>query len=223
MRPFTVRRGLCATLRRDDVDTDQIIPKQFLKRTDKDSYGEACFFDWRYASTGASNPDFELNQARFMGASILITGQNFGCGSSREHAAWALLGYGFLAVVAPSFGDIFQTNALQNGLLPVSLAAAEVDKLMRRAESADGLELSIDLERQAISDARGDVATFEIETFWRQCLLEGLDPISMAETKDVLVTAYEQKRSKLLPNTACLQVAGGPPVAPQGVWPEDGH
>jgi 3-isopropylmalate/(R)-2-methylmalate dehydratase small subunit len=205
LQPFTIHRGLCATLSRDDVDTDQIIPKQFLKRTDKDSYGQACFFDWRYDQAGTLNPDFELNHARFRGASILITGQNFGCGSSREHAAWALLNYGFRAVIAPSFADIFKTNALQNGLLPVSLPAIQVKRLRDRAQSADGCELSIDLVRQVISDATAEVVPFEIDEFWRQCLLQGMDPISMAEGRDPEITAYERQRSQLLPTTAFLK------------------
>ncbi len=190
MRPFTVHRGLCATLDRDDVDTDQIIPKQFLKRTSKDGYGDACFFDWRYDAAGRPNLEFELNQPSYAGASILITGQNFGCGSSREHAAWALLGYGLRAVIAPSFADIFSTNALQNGLLPVSLAAAEVRVLTERARGGDGWHVQIDLATQSVTDALGPVATFEIEAFWKECLLEGLDPISMAERRDPEISNY---------------------------------
>jgi 3-isopropylmalate/(R)-2-methylmalate dehydratase small subunit len=204
LQPFTVHQGLCATLVRDDVDTDQIIPKQFLKRTDKDGYGEACFFDWRYDSGGNPDPSFELNQPRYAGASILVTGQNFGCGSSREHAAWALLGYGLRAVIAPSFADIFRTNALQNGLLPVTLTLAEVRLLTERAQTDEGWQVTIDLTRQSVTDALGHVATFEIEDFWKECLLEGLDPIAMAEKRDPEISAYEQGRSALLPTTSYL-------------------
>jgi 3-isopropylmalate/(R)-2-methylmalate dehydratase small subunit len=204
MQPFTVHQGLCATLERDDVDTDQIIPKQFLKRTNKHGYGDACFFDWRYDELGKPNPAFELNQPRYAGASILITGRNFGCGSSREHAAWALLGYGLRAVIAPSFADIFRTNALQNGLLPVTLSTAEVRLLTERARQDAGWQVEIDLSSQSVTDRLGRVATFEIEDFWRECLLEGLDPISMAERRDAEITAYEQGRSELLPTTSFL-------------------
>ncbi len=204
MQPFTVHNGLCATLSRNDVDTDQIVPKQFLKRTDKDSYGEACFFAWRYDDEMHPKPDFELNSPRYAGASVLVTGQNFGCGSSREHAAWALLGYGFRVVVAPTFADIFRTNALQNGLLPVALTAEEVELLSRRARSEDGYRVKVDLQTQSVSDSHGHVADFEMEEFWRECLLEGLDPISMAVKREAEISAYERRRSPLLPRTTAI-------------------
>ncbi len=209
MQPFTVHDGLCATLSRSDVDTDQIIPKQFLKRTDKDSYGDACFFTWRYDEEMHPRPDFELNDPRYSGASVLVTGDNFGCGSSREHAAWALLGYGFRVVVAPTFADIFRTNALQNGLLPVALTVEEVELLSRRARSEDGYRVRVDLEAQSVSDSHGLVARFEMEEFWRECLLEGLDPISMALKREPEIAAYERRRSPLLPTTTGL---AGPPL-----------
>jgi len=202
MEAFKVHQGLCATLSRDDVDTDQIIPKQFLKRTEKDGYGESCFFAWRYDEVGAPRDDFELNDLAYRGASILITGQNFGCGSSREHAAWALLGYGVRAVIAPSFADIFATNAYQNGLLPVALPAAAVARVRDRTRQRDGYQITVDLATQEVRDETGVVATFQIEDFWRECLLDGLDPIATAIKRSAEIASHEQHRSPLLPVTS---------------------
>ncbi len=202
MEAFKLHHGLCATLSRDDVDTDQIIPKQFLKRTERDGYGDSCFFAWRYDEAGAPRGDFELNASAYREASILITGQNFGCGSSREHAAWALLGYGFRAVIAPSFADIFATNAYQNGLLPVTLPASVVSRLGDRTRQGDGYELTIDLQAAEVRDESGRIAGFEIEEFWRECLLDGLDPIATAMKRSADITAHEQRRSPLFPVTS---------------------
>jgi 3-isopropylmalate/(R)-2-methylmalate dehydratase small subunit len=204
LEAFTVHRGLCATLSRNDVDTDQIIPKQFLKRTTRDGYGEACFFDWRYNSSGQPRPDFELNDLAYSGASVLITGRNFGCGSSREHAAWALLGYGIRAVIAPSFGDIFTVNAFQNGLLPVLLPAPKAEQLRERVSRRDGYHLTVDLRDQRVFDGEGLSSNFELEGFWKDCLLSGLDPIGMALSHSDAIAAFESTRSPLLPVTSGL-------------------
>ncbi len=193
--------GLAATLSRDDVDTDQIIPKQFLKSTGRAGYGAACFFDWRYDAEGRDRPDFELNDPAYRGAEILLAGRNFGCGSSREHAVWALAQMGFRVVVAPSFADIFCTNALQNGLLPVALAESDCADLQLRARRRDGYRLIVDLPAQEVRDREGRRAQFQLDPFWRECLLAGLDPLGMALREEAAIAAFEQARSPLLPNT----------------------
>ncbi|MGC1185125.1 MAG: 3-isopropylmalate dehydratase small subunit [Candidatus Dormiibacterota bacterium] len=200
MNAFTVHQGLCATLSRDDIDTDQIIPKQFLKRTDRTDYGDAAFFAWRYDDRGDLRPDFELNQPSYQGATILVGGRNFGCGSSREHAVWALAGMGFAVVIAPSFADIFTANCLQNGLLPVSLEVATVSRLRARA-SGGGYHLTVDLQSQEVRDDDGLVATFVIDPFWRGCLLSGRDPIAMALSESDAISAFESRRPEWLPRT----------------------
>ncbi|MGH7608349.1 MAG: 3-isopropylmalate dehydratase small subunit [Candidatus Dormibacteria bacterium] len=201
MRPLTVHRGLCARLARDDVDTDQIVPKQFLKRTGRSGYADACFFTWRLATDGSLRGDFELNDSAYAGASILVTGRNFGCGSSREHAVWALLDSGFRVVVASSFADIFRGNALQNGLLPVALSENEVGELMARVGRRDGYQLEVDLERLQVRDHEGRRFTFAVSPFWRDLLLSGQDPIDQAVAESAAIGAYEQARSPLLPTT----------------------
>jgi 3-isopropylmalate/(R)-2-methylmalate dehydratase small subunit len=201
MDAFTVHEGLCASLNRDDVDTDQIVPKQFLKRTDRDDYGDACFFSWRYDDVGQPRPEFELNNIAYWDASILITGRNFGCGSSREHAVWALLGYGFRAVIAPSFADIFMVNSVQNGLLPVQLPADVVTRLRARAAERVGYRLVVDLSNQRVSDVDGPIADFAIDPFWRDCLLSGRDPIALALSQEEAIAAYEVARPAWRPLT----------------------
>src|SRR5215208_1626413 len=162
MQPFTSHRGRVAALQRDNVDTDQIIPKQFLKRIERTGFGPFLFYDWRYHPGGRENPDFELNRAESRGATVLLTGSNFGCGSSREHAPWALTDYGFRAIIAPSFADIFYGNCCQNGLLPVVLSAAIVGELFDRARSVGGLELIVDLHSQTVRDDGDLQVRFEI-------------------------------------------------------------
>ncbi|HVC39895.1 MAG TPA: 3-isopropylmalate dehydratase small subunit [Candidatus Dormibacteraeota bacterium] len=201
MEAFTTHEGLCATLSRDDVDTDQIIPKQFLKRTDRGDYGDAGFFAWRYDDAGHPRPDFELNDPVFQGASILITGRNFGCGSSREHAVWALLGMGFRAVIAPSFADIFTVNSLQNGLLPVELPALLVAQLSARAKSPGGHRLTVDLPAQQVRDGSGLSADFVVDPFWKKCLLSGRDPIAMALSQEEAIAEFEGSRPDWRPVT----------------------
>jgi 3-isopropylmalate/(R)-2-methylmalate dehydratase small subunit len=197
MQSFTVHTGIVAVLQRDNVDTDQIIPKQFLKRIERTGYGDALFFDWRYDRHGASDPAFPLNAPQYGGASILLAGRNFGCGSSREHAVWALRDYGFRAVIAPSFADIFANNCLKNGVLTVVLRPAEVAQLMAR-DAAGLYRLKIDLEQCQVSahdDFKdGFKAPFAVDAFTRTCLLEGLDEIGMTLKHGPEIAAYERKR-----------------------------
>src|SRR5437899_3375674 len=170
MRPFRVHKGKVAPLERANVDTDQIIPKQFLNRIERTGFGEFLFYDWRYLPNGEPKRSFPLNEPRYQGASILVTGTNFGCGSSREHAPWALGDYGFRAIIAPSFADIFANNCMKNGLLAVVLAEPEVSELTRRARQLEKYELKVDLERCAVSDDYGFRAEFSIDDFARSCL-----------------------------------------------------
>ena len=195
MKAFTVHTGRVATLPRVNVDTDQIIPKQFLKRVERTGFGEFLFFDWRYRPDGSPDPDFELNRPAAQGASVLVAGPNFGCGSSREHAPWALAEYGFRAIVAPSFADIFYNNCCQNGLLPVRLAESEIADVLRRAEAArDGYELTIDLEQQRVTDRAGFEATFAIDPYRRDMLLQGLDEIGRTLLEEPRIAAFERRR-----------------------------
>jgi len=194
MQPFTTHTGVVATMDHANVDTDQIIPKQFLKRVERTGYGEYLFWDWRALADGTPVPDFVLNQEPFTQASILVTRDNFGCGSSREHAAWALRDYGFRAVLAPSFADIFRENADQNGIAALELPAADIKSLLSRAEIEAPLELTVDLAAGTVSDADGVVARFEIDDFRRKCLLEGLDRIGLTLQNLDDIDAYELKR-----------------------------
>jgi 3-isopropylmalate/(R)-2-methylmalate dehydratase small subunit len=195
MKAFTVHTGRVATLPRVNVDTDQIIPKQFLKRVERTGFGEFLFFDWRYRPDGSPDPAFELNQPAAQGASVLVAGSNFGCGSSREHAPWALAEYGFRAIVAPTFADIFYNNCCQNGLLPVRLAESEVAEVFRRAEAArDGYDLTIDLERQSVADRGGFEAAFAIDPYRREMLLQGLDEIGRTLLEEPRIAAFERRR-----------------------------
>lgn len=193
MEPYVKTTGLVAVLDRADVDTDQIIPKQFLKRIERTGFGEFLFFDWALLPDGSPNPDFELNAPKFRGATILVAGRNFGCGSSREHAPWALMEHGFRTIIAPSFADIFRNNCYQNGMLPIELPEATVRRLMEKG-GAGGYTLTIDLERCEISDADGVIAKFAIDPFRRECLLEGLDDIGLTLLQEDKITAFERQR-----------------------------
>ena len=195
MRAFREHTGIVAPLDRSSVDTDQIIPKQFLKRIERTGYGEFLFYDWRYTSDGKPQPDFVLNQPQYAGASILVAGKNFGCGSSREHAAWALSDYGFRVVIAPTFADIFNTNAGNNGILLVKLPEEEVATFMQRAQNSPGYKLHVSLLDKRVWDDEGFSAKFEIDEFRRTCLLEGLDEIGLTLKHDAEISAYEQRRS----------------------------
>jgi 3-isopropylmalate/(R)-2-methylmalate dehydratase small subunit len=193
MQRFTVHTGIVAMLPRDNVDTDQIIPKQFLKRIERTGYGDVLFFDWRYDRDGMPDAGFPLNAPQYRGATILLAGKNFGCGSSREHAVWALRDYGFRAIIAPSFADIFANNCVKNGVLTVVLRPSEIAQL--QARDAAGLYcLKIDLEQCEVSWNGGFQARFEIDPFSRSCLLEGLDEIGSTLKREADIAAYEQRR-----------------------------
>jgi 3-isopropylmalate/(R)-2-methylmalate dehydratase small subunit len=193
MEPFTTHTGIVAPLDRADVDTDQIIPKQFLKRVERTGYGDFLFWDWRAEPDGTPVPDFVLNREPFAQASILVTRDNFGCGSSREHAAWALRDFGIRVVLAPSFADIFRENADQNGIAALELPSAEIDGLLERAEREAPLELTVDLAAQTVSDRDGPITRFEIDPFRKKCLLEGLDRIGLTLQDVDAIEAYEEK------------------------------
>ena len=194
MEPFVRLNGIVAPLDRVNVDTDQIIPKQFLKRVERTGFGQFAFFDWRLLPNGEPNPDFELNRPEYAGASILVAGRNFGCGSSREHAPWALLDYGFRAVIAPTFGDIFYNNCFQNGILPIRLPEETVRLLLDRARATKGYRLTVDLERQVVEDEQGLSASFEVPEFRRYCLLNGLDDVGLTLQHTDAIAAFEAKR-----------------------------
>jgi 3-isopropylmalate/(R)-2-methylmalate dehydratase small subunit len=192
MRAFTRHTGLVLPMDRSHVDTDQIIPKQFLKRIERTEFGRFLFFDWRFAEDGSENPQFELNRPEYAGASILLTRHNFGCGSSREHAAWALEDYGFRVLLAPSFADIFYNNCFKNGILPVTLDEADIDELFARAAEHPGYRLTVDLRQGTVSDDHGLRLSFQVDESRRRCLLEGLDEISLTLRQEEKIAAYEQ-------------------------------
>ena len=202
MQKFTVVKGLAAPLDRANVDTDQIIPKQFLKSIKRTGFGVNLFDEWRYLDEGYPgqdcskrplNPDFVLNQPRYQGASVLLARQNFGCGSSREHAPWALGEYGFRAVIAPSYADIFFNNCFKNGMLPVILDEAQVDQLFRECVATEGYEITVDLEKQQVITPRGEAFAFEVDAFRRHCLLNGLDDIGLTLQDSDAIHAFEAK------------------------------
>ncbi len=192
MEPFVKIKGLVATLDRVNVDTDQIIPKQFLKRIERTGYGQFLFYDWRLNEDGSPKPDFELNAPQFKGASILLTRDNFGCGSSREHAPWALLDYGFRSILAPSFADIFYNNCFKNGMLPVRLPQDQISELFEWVGANSGAQLTVDLESQTLS---GDSLEypFEVDPFRRDCLLKGLNDIDLTLQYEEQIREYESK------------------------------
>jgi 3-isopropylmalate/(R)-2-methylmalate dehydratase small subunit len=196
MEQFRTLTALAAPLDRTNVDTDQIIPKQFLKRIERTGYGEFLFFDWRRTANGDPNPEFELNDPRYKGAKILIAGKNFGCGSSREHAAWALSDFGFRAVIAPTFADIFFSNAGKNGIVLVRLSEEQVDQLLKNAKTIPGYQLTVSLEDQTVTDGRGFSASFEVDAFRRYCLLEGLDDIGLTLRHADALDAYEKRHNE---------------------------
>ena len=194
MKPVSVVSGRVAVIDRPDVDTDQIIPKQFLKRIERTGFGDVLFFDWRYDEDGNERPGFELNRPEFRGGKVLLAGRNFGCGSSREHATWALLDYGIEAVVAPSYGDIFRTNAGKVGLLTVTLPEAEVERLMESVDLDTGSEVTVDLERCVVVAPDGREVPFEFDEATRHRLLNGLDEIALTLEHEDAIAAYETAR-----------------------------
>jgi 3-isopropylmalate/(R)-2-methylmalate dehydratase small subunit len=191
MKPFRQHRGRVAPLDRVNIDTDQIIPKQFLKRIERTGFGQFLFYDWRFAADGKKNADFVLDEPRYEGASILVAGKNFGCGSSREHAVWALADFGFRAVISSSFADIFATNSTKNGFLTVRLSEDEAAGLMGRAQEVNDYQLTIDLEQCEVRDDQGFRAKFPVDEFVRHCLLNGLDDIGLTLQHEVEIAAYE--------------------------------
>jgi 3-isopropylmalate/(R)-2-methylmalate dehydratase small subunit len=193
MQPFRKHKGTVAPLYRANVDTDQIIPKQFLKKIEKTGFGEFLFNDWRRSAQGKLDPAFVLNQPQYSGASILVAAKNFGCGSSREHAVWALADFGFRAVIAPSFADIFANNCSKNGVLTVVLKENEVEQIARRAAEVGDYQLTVNLEDRTVRDDRGFAATFQIDDFTRHCLLEGLDDIGLTLQHQTEISAYESR------------------------------
>ncbi len=203
MKPFNVHLGRVAPLERVNVDTDQIIPKQFLKRIEKTGFGEFLFYDWRFGADGKKNADFVLDDPRYEGASILVAGKNFGCGSSREHAVWALADFGFRGVISSSFADIFANNSTKNGFLTVRLSEDEVAYLMKCALDIDDYQLTIDLERCEVRDEQGFREQFPIDDFVRHCLLNGLDDIGLTLQHEAEIVAYEKHH----PLPAGLQAA----------------
>ena len=208
MQAFNVHQGLVVPLDRENVDTDAIIPKQFLKSIARTGFGQNLFDEWRYldhgepgvdCSTRPVNPDFVLNQARYNGGSILLARKNFGCGSSREHAPWALVQYGFRAVIAPSFADLFMNNCYKNGLLPVVLTASQVDHLFNETNSFNGYQVTIDLERQVVIAAVGKSYDFDITPFRKYCLMNGLDDIGLTLRHSEKIKFYESQRLLKMP------------------------
>lgn len=191
MKPFTKCRGRVALMDRANVDTDQIIPKQFLKRIERTGFGQFLFFDWRFLDNGQPQPDFELNRPEAAGATILVARKNFGCGSSREHAPWALEDYGFRVLIAPSFADIFYNNCFKNGMLPIRLEESQVDELFRRGRAYADYHLTVDLENGTLRDDEGLEWSFAVEPFRRHCLLHGLDDIGLTLEHADKIAAFE--------------------------------
>jgi 3-isopropylmalate/(R)-2-methylmalate dehydratase small subunit len=199
MESFTTLTGLVAPLDRVNVNTDEITPARFLKSIQRTGFANALFANWRYLKDGTPNPDFVLNQPRYQGANILLAGDNFGCGSSREHAPWAILEYGFRCLIAPSFADIFYNNCFNNGILPVTLADAVVQELFAEVEASEGYTLHIDLSAQTVTTPGGRVLHFEIDNFKKQALLQGLDNIGWMLSHSDEIAAYEQRRKQEAP------------------------
>jgi 3-isopropylmalate/(R)-2-methylmalate dehydratase small subunit len=193
MQSFSAHTGLVAPLDRMDVDTDQMIPKQFLKGLTREGYGKFLFYDWRYLPSGKPNPEFVLNFPRYAGASVLLARANFGCGSSREHAPWGILDYGFRVVIATSYADIFYNNCFKNGILPVTLPDQQVEELFRRAEKTPGYKLTADLPNQIVHDDQGLKYHFELDPFRKYVLLKGLDDIGLTLEHAPDISAYEKK------------------------------
>ena len=217
MEPFRVHKGLVAPMDRENVDTDAIIPKQFLKSIKRTGFGPNLFDAWRYLDRGEpgmdnakrpQNPDFVLNEPRYQGASILLARRNFGCGSSREHAPWALADYGFRALIAPSYADIFFNNCFKNGLLPIVLPEAQVAKLFDEAAAFPGYQLTVDLERQVIVKPQGEELPFEVQAFRKYCLLNGFDDIGLTLRQSDKIKAFEAERLATKPWLAHTTVTG---------------
>ncbi len=194
MEPFNKLTGIVAPVDRVNVDTDAIIPKQFLKRIERSGFGQFLFYEWRFFESGEINPEFEPNKARYEGASVLISRANFGCGSSREHAPWAILDYGYKCIIAPSYADIFYNNCFKNGILPIKLSEEQVEELFQRTAANEGYKLTIDLENKKITDELGLEIAFDLDEHRRQFLLQGLDDIGLTLQHEDKIAAYEAAR-----------------------------
>lgn len=198
MEPFKKITSIVSPLDRVNVDTDAIIPKQFLKRIERTGFGQFLFFEWRFDEQGNDNPNFELNKPQYKGSNILVARDNFGCGSSREHAPWALMDYGFKVIIAPSFADIFFNNCFKNGILPIKLSEEVVDQIFKNTAAKEGYELTVDLEKNTISDSEGWSVPFEVDAYRRHCLLNGLDDIGITLMKEDAIANYEANYASYL-------------------------
>jgi 3-isopropylmalate/(R)-2-methylmalate dehydratase small subunit len=196
MQPYSTHTGLVLPLDRVNVDTDQMVPKQFIKWLTREGYGRVLFYDWRYLPGEKPNPDFVLNFQKYKGASVLLARANFGCGSSREHAPWAIADYGFRAIIAPSYADIFYNNCFKNGILPVTLPEGQIDELFRREQATPGYQLTVDLPKQIVTDAQGLSLGFEVDPFRKRVLLEGLDDIGLTLKHEPDITAFEKSHAQ---------------------------
>lgn len=194
MQPLRIHTGLAVVLERPNVDTDQIIPKQFLKRIERSGYEKFLFYDWRYLQDGKPNPSFILNEPRYAGATVLVAARNFGCGSSREHAVWALTDYGFRVIIAPSFADIFANNCVKNGTATIVLSETQVAELMRRAQQIPNYQITLDLEKKLVKDHNGFSAPVEMDEFRRNCLINGLDDIELTLQHEADIAKFEAGR-----------------------------
>jgi 3-isopropylmalate/(R)-2-methylmalate dehydratase small subunit len=199
MEPYKKHESLVALMNRSNVDTDQIIPKQFLKRVERSGFGAHLFHDWRFNDDGSDNVDFELNKPVFKGAKILVTGDNFGCGSSREHAPWAIADYGFNTIISTSYADIFYNNCFKNGILPIVVSAEQLDKLMAEINANEGVKFVVDLENRQVTTPAGNGFTFDIDPFRQGNLLSGLDDIGLTLIHVDKITAYEQQHKQTYP------------------------
>jgi 3-isopropylmalate/(R)-2-methylmalate dehydratase small subunit len=198
MEPFKQLTGIVAPVDRVNVDTDAIIPKQFLKRIERSGFGQFLFFEWRFHENGDINTEFEPNKPRYEGASVLVSRANFGCGSSREHAPWAILDYGYKVIIAPSYADIFYNNCFKNGILPIKLSEEQVEEIFQRTAKFEGYTLKVDLENKQLSDDHGLAISFDLDEHRRQFLLQGLDDIGLTLQHADEITAYEQKHAARL-------------------------
>ncbi|MDO5113654.1 MAG: 3-isopropylmalate dehydratase small subunit [Planctomycetia bacterium] len=196
MEKFVTFTGTVVPMDRSNVDTDQIMPKQFLKRIERSGFGQFVFYDWRFLEDGSENPDFELNQPQYRGGTILLARRNFGSGSSREHAPWGLADYGFKVLIAPSFADIFFNNSFKNGMLPIVLSEEQVDELFQRTARWEGYQLTVDLENQRLTDAYGLDWPFEVDAFRKHCLLEALDDIALTLQHEDKISAWESQAAR---------------------------
>ena len=199
MEPYVTHESIAALMDRSNVDTDQIIPKQFLKEVQRTGFGKHLFFDWRYLPDGSPNPDFELNKFAFKGARILVAGDNFGCGSSREHAPWAIDDYGINTIISTSYADIFYNNCFKNGILPIVVTRPQLDQLMDEIRHNEGVKFTVDLEKQTISTPGGIRISFQIDGFRKETMLKGLDDIALTLQHVDKITAFEQRQKQQLP------------------------